>query len=374
MAHLDDAWHATRNGRRVRTDRYGRGRRWVVRYRDPSGRHRGRSFARKAEAEAWLADLTVRMNTGEWADPTKGRTPFGVFAEEWLDRRRAVLSPKTLAGYDSLLRSQVLPAWGDTPVRAITTSAVEDWVASLSAAGLSGSRVRQAHGVLSMVLRRAVSASALRSNPAAGVPLPSASSARRRYLTHAQVASLADALPPADRTLTYLLAYCGLRWGEAIALRWTDLLPADGRRPQRLRVERAFTEVNGHLLLKGTKTDRVREVPLPNFLAVLLEPGEGLMFPGRAGRPLRVQTFRRRGFDAAATAAGVPGLTPHELRHTSASLAVSAGANVLAVARMLGHSRPSETLNRYADLFLDDIDAVAVALDAMRNARATAAG
>ncbi len=78
---------------------------------------------------------------------------------------------------------------------------------------------------------------------------------------------------------------------------------------------------------------------------------------------LRNRVFRRGFFDAAATEIGVPGLTPHELRHTCASLAVSAGANVKALQRMLGHSSAKETLDTYADLFDTDLDSVAVALN-----------
>ncbi|WP_255453228.1 tyrosine-type recombinase/integrase [Cryobacterium serini] len=73
--------------------------------------------------------------------------------------------------------------------------------------------------------------------------------------------------------------------------------------------------------------------------------------------------FRRGWFDAAAVEIGVPGLTPHELRHTCASLAVSAGANVKALQRMLGHASAKETLDTYSDLFDDDLDSVATALN-----------
>ena len=66
------------------------------------------------------------------------------------------------------------------------------------------------------------------------------------------------------------------------------------------------------------------------------------------------------------------GLTPHELRHTAASLAVSAGANVKAVQRMLGHASAAMTLDRYADLFDDDLDAVAERLDALGRAAGVA--
>ncbi|WP_207922880.1 tyrosine-type recombinase/integrase [Micromonospora sp. KC606] len=76
-------------------------------------------------------------------------------------------------------------------------------------------------------------------------------------------------------------------------------------------------------------------------------------------------------FAPAAASVGLAGLTPHDLRHTAASLAVAAGANVKAVQRMLGHASASMTLDVYADLFGDDLDAVATRLDkavAARNA------
>jgi integrase len=78
---------------------------------------------------------------------------------------------------------------------------------------------------------------------------------------------------------------------------------------------------------------------------------------------LRNTNFRHRVFDQAAAAAGLPGLTPHEMRHTAASLAVAAGANVKAVQRMLGHASAAMTLDVYAGLFGDDLDDLADGLD-----------
>ncbi|WP_342716080.1 site-specific integrase [Geodermatophilus amargosae] len=91
---------------------------------------------------------------------------------------------------------------------------------------------------------------------------------------------------------------------------------------------------------------------------------DDLLFTGlRGGGVLRNRIFRRAGFDRAAAAVGLEGLVPHELRHTAASLAVSSGANVKAVQRMLGHASAALTLDTYADLFDDDLDAVADRLD-----------
>ncbi|MFV0430249.1 MAG: tyrosine-type recombinase/integrase, partial [Arachnia sp.] len=114
-----------------------------------------------------------------------------------------------------------------------------------------------------------------------------------------------------------------------------------------------------------------RSVPYANFLqTVILARVEGRMpedvlLPTVKGAVQRVNICRRW-FDRASRAAGIEGLTPHELRHTAASLAVSSGANVLALQRMLGHAKPSMTLDTYSDLFDEDLDAVAEGLDAVR--------
>lgn len=114
----------------------------------------------------------------------------------------------------------------------------------------------------------------------------------------------------------------------------------------------------------------MRSVPIPRSLvdelAVELagKTADDLVFTARRGGVLRNLNFRRDVFDQAATASGLDGLTPHELRHTAASLAVSAGANVKAVQRMLGHKSAAMTLDVYSGLVDDDLDGVADRLDA----------
>jgi integrase len=205
-------------------------------------------------------------------------------------------------------------------------------------------------------------------NPALGVALPPLQEKRRRYLTAAQVEALADAAGP-GRVAVLVLSYCGLRWSELAALRVRhfDLLR------RRVLIEEAVTEVDGSHLVWGTpKTHGRRSVPLPRFLVdelartVVTRPKDELAFPSPLGAVLRNRNARSAWFDAAAQAIGEPGLTPHELRHTAASLAISAGANVKAVQRMLGHASAAMTLDRYADLFDDDLNEVADRLDALR--------
>jgi integrase len=121
------------------------------------------------------------------------------------------------------------------------------------------------------------------------------------------------------------------------------------------------------------KSHSSRSVPFPEFLAESLarrcegKKKDELVFVGPDGGVLRSGNFRRRQFATSVALAqeadaDFPAISPHDLRHTAASLAVSAGANVKAVQRMLGHASAAMTLDVYADLFDDDLDAVALAL------------
>jgi integrase len=165
--------------------------------------------------------------------------------------------------------------------------------------------------------------------------------------------------------LILLLGFCGLRWGEVAGLRVgrLDLLR------RRLTVAETLSEVNGHLVQGTPKSHAARSVPIPGFLVNLLAEAvagkspDDLVFTQWRGKPLRNLNFRRDVFDPAARDAGLEGLTPHEMRHTCAALAVSAGANVKAVQRMLGHASAAMTLDVYAGLFDDDLDGVAARLD-----------
>ena len=132
----------------------------------------------------------------------------------------------------------------------------------------------------------------------------------------------------------------------------------------------AVSDVRGILTVEDCKDHERRSVPMPSQVAELVArrcerlQRDALLFPARRGGHQRNSNARRGWWDPAVQAEGVIGLTPHDLRHTAASLAVQAGASVLAVSRMLGHAKPSMTLDTYADLFDSDLDAVADRLSA----------
>jgi hypothetical protein len=126
----------------LRGKKQGDGRhRWRARYRDPSGRERSKSFARKLDAERFLQRVEADKLHGQWIDPNQGRTTVGELAERWFETT-ATLKPKTREDYRSLLNNHVLPAFGQRPLNSIDTLAVRGWLAGLVSGGLSASRAK----------------------------------------------------------------------------------------------------------------------------------------------------------------------------------------------------------------------------------------
>jgi integrase len=262
----------------------------------------------------------------------------------------------------------VEPAWGAVAVADVKTSAIRGWVAKMAAEGVGPATVENAFGVLRQVLGAAVEDRRIPRNPCEGVRLPKRKHADRGYLSHQQVKALAAAVERQPEVVRFL-TYTGLRWGEMAALRVQDF---DMLR-RRVNVSRSVTE-SGGLVWSTPKTHERRSVPFPASLADELSAlmvGKGrdaLVFTDLRGGVLRNSNWRARVFDPAVTKCqkaddSFPPISPHDLRHTAASLAISAGANVKAVQRMLGHAKASMTLDTYADLFDEDLDSVAANLD-----------
>lgn len=365
--------------RRERVGSDGRARvSWRARYRDPTGREHSRSFSRKIDAERWLASVETAKTRGEWIDPTLGRTPFGQWAEQWLDSKRR-LKPKTRDTYASLLRTLILNEFGDLPLTGIHRPHVERWISDMVATGLSASRIRQAHQCLSAALAAAVHRGYLVRNPAAGVELPRVRPRERRFLTADQVAELADSGPADFGVLVYVLAYGGLRFGEAVALRRRRCELEHGR----LEVAESASVVAGELHWGATKNHRRGAVSLPpfvcNLLAIHLQhavaPGpDALVFTSPTGRPLRHGNFLRNLWRPVLAGTSLPqDLTPHELRHTCAALLIAKGADPKAIQAQMRHSSISVTFDVYGHLFPGHLDDVMAQLDAdHRAARRTA--
>jgi integrase len=348
------------------------GKRYRVRYRTPDNRQTDkRGFRTKREAQRFANTVEVAKLKGEYVNPADARRTTDALGQAWLDRQKGHLKPSGYAVMETTWRVRVKPRWGHVALGDIKPTAVQAWIGELGQGtedtkAVGASAVKRAHYVLSQILADAVIDNLIPKNPAAGLKLPKASRKPPVYLTHQQVDALAAASGEHD-ALVMMLAYTGLRWGEAAGLRVRDL---DLLRKRITIAENAVQ--SGQKIHVGTpKAHKQRTVPLPSFLVPhLARQCEGrshddLLF-GDDGEHLRRPHPESGWFARAAASSKIPRTTPHDLRHTAASLAVSAGANVKAVQRMLGHASAAMTLDVYADLFDDDLDAVAAALDKAR--------
>lgn len=341
------------------------GPRYAVRYRKPDRKQSTkRGFTTKRHARLWAADNEVSQASGTFIDPALTRITVGQLGEQWLSRQTH-LKESTLRVVRSAWINHVQPKWGTRKVGTIGRTEVSAWVSELSAER-GYTTVSRCLGVLSGILGDAVDDRRIPSNPAQGVKnLPKRTKGREVFLTHDQVFALADAAGE-HRTLVLLLAYTGLRWGEATGLRVRalDMLK------RRIVVDENAVEVGSRIVVGTPKSHERRAVPVPKFLLPLLAracEGKGagdLVFAAADGGFVRRSKSGKGWFFRAARAAELPDeLTVHDLRHTAASLAISAGANVKVVQKMLGHSSAAMTLDRYGHLMGDDLEAVSVRLD-----------
>jgi integrase len=355
----------------LKSKRQGKGRlRWRVRYRDPAGRERAKSFARKQDAVRFLQHAEADKLRGQWVDPRQGRTTVGELAERWY-ATTVTLKPKTREDYRSLLHNHVLPAVGDRAVASLDTLAVRGWLAGLVSGGLSPSRAKHAYYVLYAVLEAAIQAGALVRNPATGVRAPRARSREMQFLSAGEVERLAEATVPPYGLLVRFAAYTGLRAGELAALRVKRLDLLRGT----VRVVESASEVGGRLILGPTKTHAERTVRLPRFLrddlatylASRSRDPDGFVFTAPKGGQLRHNNFYQRLFCPALARAGLPEQVRfHDLRHTCAALLIAQGAHPKAIQAHLGHSSIQVTMDRYGHLFPDALEHLADRLDAAR--------
>jgi integrase len=363
------------------------GRLWRVAYKRPDGTQTNkRGFKRKRDAENYLTTVENSKLQGSYIAPSDALATVGGLGTDWLAAHQTSVKPSTFHSNESAWRIHVEPKWGTRAVGSIRHTEVQTWISKL-ARERSATTVARVHGVLAVILDGAVKDKRITSNPAREIKLPRKTSASRAYLSHRQVERLAVASKYPD--FVRFLAYTGLRWGEATGLRVRHI---DLKR-RRARIEENAVSVNGHIKVGTPKTHERRTIVYPAFLddaieqackgrkpdALLWGDSENHLRPGNMksgwfiGAVKRVQTEDQKiaveaRMDKKEVLPIMPRVTPHDLRHTAASLAISAGANVKALQRMLGHASAAMTLDRYADLFEDDLNTVADALDRHRQA------
>jgi len=338
----------------------------------------------KRQAEKELTRLLAAADKGEFVD--RSRMTVDEFLNRWeKDWAEANLSPKTLERTSELVRKHIRPHLGALPVQKLKPATIAELYARLARdgrgqrGGLSASTIRHVHRLLHRALGHAVAWGLLVTNPVASVKPPRQVDVELEILGEDQVQKLL--LKLRDDPLFLLVATAlatGMRRGELLALRWSDI----DLESARVRVERSIEQTRKGLRFKPPKTRHGRQrISFPASLVAELRShwkrqqeqrlalglgksaDDALVFAGPDGSPMSPLSVTKQ-WATLAERFGVPRVTLHGLRHTHASQLIASGIDVLTVARRLGHGSPAVTLNIYGHLFSNTDDKAAEVMEA----------
>lgn len=336
--------------------------RYRVRFTKPDGtRTDERGFKNKAQAGKREAELKLG------AAPKANEDPLRAFKPR-LERRLSRRTPGTQDVYLKALDNHVIPAWGHRRASTISRQEVQSWIDN---EGYGRSVATRNLSLLKQLLDCAGVDKA--DNPVSYIDKPDRARREKLYLSFDQLETLANCTRTRQHEiLIYLLGTSGPRWGEAAGLRIKDLSPNDNT----LHIWQSASVVRNEVVLGRPKNGKDRWISIPTFVKDMLQEltrgraQNAPLFLSHDGGYLR-RPKGRSWYDGAKKRANkidqnIPTqLRIHDLRHTAASLMVSNGANIKVVQHQLGHATATETLDRYSDLFREDLSSATAAFDSL---------
>ncbi len=336
-----------------------------------------RTFPNRTAARRWREDALVALRAGQLAE-ARPKTTMREACDAWIADARAEIArtrsgdpfkPGTIRAYDQAIRLRVLPTLASAPFYTVRRVHLQDLVDRLVAAGVAPATIHTTVGALGAIYGRAVQRNELEISPTHGVRVPAARNRGERFATPQEAAALLAAVPDRDRAIWATALYAGLRRGEIMGLRWTDVDLKAGT----IHVRRSWDPEHGP---GDTKNRRHRRVPIVAALREHLAaerlgqpPGHDLCFGLEPGRPFRPDRLQERA-DTAWTQSGLQRVTLHDCRHTYASLAIAASVNAKALSTYMGHATVAFTLDRYGHLMPGNEAEAAGLLDAYLTASA----
>jgi integrase len=352
-----------------------RGSTWTAYYYvpDAKGGRRQRSkggFPSKAAARAYLTNKVNSVQTGEYVETIK--LTFGDYLTgQWLPIMRRSIRPSTWDSYERMLKLHIIPRLGGVQLQNLTHQDLDDLYTDLlntgradGSGGLSPKTVRYIHNTVHKALKDAQRKQLIYRNVAESADPPRvghSGSESMRTWTAEQVRTFLDGLSGHRLLAAYTLAATtGMRRGEVLGLRWRDV----DFEARRLAVRQTVISINYKVTFGTPKTARGRRliaVDASTVAALQTHRGQqdeemaalggayqnlDLVFPKLDGTPTNPDFFSQC-FDRTVTRLKLPRIRLHDLRHTHATLALSAGVSPKVISDRLGHATVAFTLDVY---------------------------
>lgn len=343
-----------------------------------NGRRKWVSGKTEREVKTKLADLRRENERGQLRFTEK--QTLAQFVHYWLE---TVIKPhrkvRTYTSYEQLLRVHVLPALGHLPLAKVSPQHLTSLYAARRADGVTTETLAHVHTVLHTALKHALRCDLVIRNVAEAVDKPKASYRRPAPLDAIQARTLLATAKDHRLYALFVLALAtGMREGELLALRWTDIDLGGST----VRVERTLQPPrNTPATFDIPKTESSRRILDigPTVVAILgkykvrqnaerLAAGAawqdmGLVFPNTIGKPIDGINFLRREFYPLLDRAGLPRVRFHDLRHTAATLQLGESHDLPGVSATLGHAQTSTTANIYAHALPSGRKQIAASID-----------
>ena len=320
---------------------------WQVQWRDHTGQQRAQRFRTRKDAEAFQAQLNLNKYQGLLPSREGIKVTFGDYAKRWQQRKETsarghkVSRPRTTKRRNEILRLHLLPIFGEQTLASITTGQINDRINAWQKAGLKPRTIRNHIYILRPILELAVSEQLITRNPVDGVELPEPDVVKRSAISPKQIQSLISEIPENFRAFIITGFITGMRFDELASLRIGAFNPQD----KTIKVEKSKTE-SGIRTMSLSK----EECEFLNSHISTTQAGAGpkdLIFVTEKMQKINHSNFMKRVFKPAAQRAGIPDVTPHDMRRTHATFLAESGLDQTTVHVRMGHSSFSTTQKYY---------------------------
>lgn len=360
---------------------------WTVRYREPggrSGRQREKSFATQKEANDFKAQTEHDIRDHRYIDPDKGKITVNAYWNEYQGRRHVKVT--TAYRNEKSFERHVSPALGRKSLANVVGADLEQLAQAMTSGGLSIATFWAVANPIKGMFRQAVKDKRIVVSPFAAAtlpPLPPKAVDETQLPEFADVERIARGMKPQNAVGIWLMAACGLRIGEAMAIREADFRKVAGTRVLRVRqqVQKArnpLGKLTAALVpLKHRQKGEWRDVPVPGIVWDRVQwhircfgtADDGRLIRTKVGALVHPDWYREDWYKAVPrNKDGSTRWTPHDLRHYFASTCLLNGLPLLSVSRWLGHGSIQETADTYGHLTADAIDTAVSVLDGVLTA------
>ena len=335
------------------------------------GSRKSKTFSAPLLAEKWVKGETKGVSDD-------GPLTIAKFLHEWLLIHKRALKPKTVYQYQNTIAKHINPGIGVVRLDTLRLRDVESFYTRLQEQGVSNRSVRLIHNILHCALEKAVKYDYIIKNPTNGADLPRYTYEEMKILDPSEVNRfLVTAMGTPEYALFYLAVTTGMRMGELFGLKWSDVnwqratiyvqrqsqfIPGEGYQFAETKTrsgKRVIDLSNGAMEALQKEKERLNARKV--FAGDRWEEND-LIFPNSVGRS-RDATNTRIALNRILKASGVTKIRFHDLRHTAASILLNSNVPLIKVSRMLGHSKPSVTLDIYTHLINDQSREAANVMD-----------